>query len=176
MDVGRRQQIQSWIVRFADGERDAFQLLFEALWPVVLAFTSQGLPNPADAEDAAQQAVMKVFSRIADFDRSRDGLGWVLGIAGYEVMTIRKQRLRRREIGAAPLSLLEHDARDTESRMIAEELRLAVLAVVGDLPARDREALATILLGDDAPSDETARKRRFRAMERLRAAWRRAHG
>jgi RNA polymerase sigma-70 factor, ECF subfamily len=175
MDVGKRQQIQGWIVRFADGERGAFQLLFEALWPVILAFTSHALPTLADAEDAAQQAIMKVFSRIADFDRSRDGLSWVLGIAGYEVMTIRKQRSRRREIGVAPLDQLAASAEDAESRVIGEELRLAVLATVGDLPERDRDALASTLLGEAGPGDETSRKRRFRAIERLRAAWRRAH-
>lgn len=176
MDVDRRQQIQGWIVRFAEGQRDAFQLLFEVLWPVVLSFTSQALPNLADAEDAAQLAVMKAFSRIADFDRSRDGLSWVLGIAAYEVMTIRKQRSRRRETGAAHLTHLEQSAEDAEARVIGEELRLAVLAIVGELPERDRAALASTLLGERAPTDEASRKRRFRAMARLRAAWRRTHG
>ena len=35
--------IQAWMVQFADGERAAFQPLFDALWPVLLAFASRTL-------------------------------------------------------------------------------------------------------------------------------------
>src|SRR3954470_6617288 len=98
MEAARRRQIQAWMVQFADGERAAFQPLFDALWPVLLAFASRALGPVADAEDAAQAAMLKVFSRIVDFDRARDGVSWALSIAGYEVMTVRKQRARRREV------------------------------------------------------------------------------
>jgi RNA polymerase sigma-70 factor (ECF subfamily) len=176
MDAERRRQIQAWMVRFADGERDAFQPLFDALWPVLLAFTSRTLERTADAEDAAQQAMLKLFSRIADFDRSRDGVSWAFGIAGYEVMTIRKQRARRLETGAAALERVEQEGGDMEERMIMDQLRQTVLALLGELPERDQAALAYAFTGDVAPTDETSRKRRFRAVERLRAAWRRVHG
>ncbi len=164
------------MVRFADGERAAFQPLFDALWPVLLAFTTRTLDQTADAEDCAQQAMLKVFSRITDFDRGRDGVSWALGIAGYEVMTLRKQRARRGEAGAAALDRLEQRGPGIEEGLIAAELREAVLALVGELPQRDRVALAHAFSGRAAPTDETSRKRRFRAIERLRAAWRRVHG
>lgn len=164
------------MVRFADGDRTAFQPLFDALWPVLLAFTSRSLEQAADAEDAAQQAMLKVFSRIADFDRARDGVSWALGIAGYEVMSLRKQRARRREAGPAALDRVEQEGADVEARTIAEELTQAVRDLLGELPARDGAALAYAFTGEAPPSDDTSRKRRFRALERLRAAWRRAHG
>jgi RNA polymerase sigma-70 factor (ECF subfamily) len=176
MDAERRRQLQAWMVRFADGDRAAFQPLFEALWPVLLAFTSRALERPADAEDAAQQAMVKVFSRVADFDRSRDGASWALGIAGFEVMTLRKQRARRREGGAAVLDRVAHQGPGLEERAIAAELERAVVDLVGALPERDRAALAYAFTGEPPPTDETSRKRRFRALGRLRAAWRRAHG
>lgn len=164
------------MVQFADGERAAFQPLFDALWPVLLAFTSRALPQTADGEDAAQQAMLKVFSRIADFDRGRDGVSWALGIAGYEVMTARKQRARRREAGVAALERAEHEGANVEERALADELRRSVLEIVGELAERDRAALAYAFAGEPPPTDETSRKRRFRAIERLRAAWRRANG
>ena len=164
------------MVQFADGERAAFQPLFDALWPVLLAFTSRTLERGADAEDAAQAAMLKVFSRIADFDRGRDGVSWALGIAGYEVMTVRKQRARRREAGSGALDRLEQPGGDVAERLMNDELREAVLALVGELPERDRAALSYAFTGAAPPTNETSRKRRFRALERLRAAWRRAHG
>ena len=176
MEAGRRQQIQRWMVAFADGDRSAFEPLFHALWPTLLAFTTGALASEADGEDAAQLAIMKVFSRIAEFDRSRDGVSWVLGIAGYEAMTIRRQRLRRKETAAVDLQKVQHPEQDIEERTMAEQLRLAVMAVVGELPKRDRDALAYAFAGEQPPTDERSRKRRFRALERLRAAWRRVHG
>lgn len=164
------------MVQFADGERAAFQPLFDALWPILLSFASRTLEPLADAEDAAQQAMLKVFSRIADFDRARDGVSWVLGIVGYEVMTLRKQRVRRRESGAAALDHLEQEGASAEEQVSADQLRRAALDLVGELPERDRTALTYAFRGEPPPTDETSRKRRFRALERLRAAWRRANG
>src|SRR3954468_13749759 len=147
MDADRRRQLQAWMVRFADGDRAAFQPLFDALWPVLLGFARRALDHTADAEDAAQQAMLKIFSRISDFDRARDGLGWALGIAGYEVLTVRKQRARRREAGAAALAGLRQDGAGAEERAIAEELAVAVRGLLGELPARDRAALAQAFTG-----------------------------
>lgn len=176
MDAERRRQIQTWMVQFADGERAAFQPLFDALWPVLLSFASRTLEPHADAEDAAQQAMLKVFSRIADFDRARDGVSWALGIAGYEIMTIRKQRTRRRESPAAALERVEQQGTSVEEQAMVDEVRQAILELVGELPERDRAALAYAFAGEEPPTDETSRKRRFRAIERLRSAWRRANG
>jgi RNA polymerase sigma-70 factor (ECF subfamily) len=178
MEAARRRQIQEWIVRFADGERDAFRPLFDALWPILLAFTSRALPRTSDAEDAAQAALMKVFSRIAEFDRTRDGAAWALGIAGFEVMTLRRRRARRKEAGSAALEPTADPCADAEARVIEEDLHQCAAELLGELSARDREALAHLFnpTGAEPARDETSRKRRFRAFERLRAAWRRAHG
>lgn len=175
MTPGHRRQIHAAMVRFADGEREAFRAVFDGLWPVVLAFSRGMYLDEADAEDAAQRALLKVFDRIADLDRARDGVTWALTVTAYEVLTIRKQRSRRREERD---DLLPHLAggSDPEGAVIAEDLRRALRAVVGELDERDRAALAEVLADAGITPGETARKRRFRALERLRAAWRRAHG
>jgi RNA polymerase sigma-70 factor (ECF subfamily) len=175
MNAEQRTELNTLIRRYADGERPAFGPLFDRLWPALLAFTTRTLASRADGEDAAQQAILKVFSRIVDFDRARDGLSWALAIAACEVMTIRKQRARRREGGEVPLTTAAEAPSQEESAMRAE-LRAALQEVLGGLSPQDQQALAYVF-GDAAPAtDETGRKRRFRALERLRAAWRRAHG
>ncbi len=175
MTPGRRREIHDAMVRFADGERDAFRAVFDGLWPVLLAFARGMHLDEVDAEDAAQRALLKVFDRIADLDRARDGVTWALTVTAYEVLTIRKQRVRRREeSGDLPVHLAA--GTDPEEALIAEDLRRALRAVVGELEERDRAALAEVLEETGITPGETARKRRFRAMERLRAAWRRVHG
>ena len=176
MDPGRRQRIHDWILRFADGDRAAFQPLFDALWPVLLEISSKGLGDAAAAEDAAQQAMIKTFSRIAEFDRSRDGVSWVVGIVGFEVMTIRRQRARRREVDVAALDSMRDERAGAEEQAVVDQILSAVVAVVGKLSERDQAALASVFAGEAPPKEERSRKQRFRALERLRAAWRRAHG
>src|SRR5690349_17015375 len=98
MDSTRRKAIHDAMVRLSDGDRSAFDLLLDELWPVILSFAERGVGRGADAEDTAQEVFFKICSRIADFDRSRDGLSWAFAIASYEVMTCRRRQKRRREV------------------------------------------------------------------------------
>jgi RNA polymerase sigma factor (sigma-70 family) len=163
------------MVRFADGERDAFRAVFDGLWPVLLAFARGMGLDEAEAEDAAQRALLKAFSRIADLDRDRDGVTWAVTIAGYEVLTSRKQRTRRRE-AAAEVSDVGDERPDPEQLAVTDDLRRAVRHAVGELDERDQLALAELLDDVGITPGETARKRRFRALQRLRDLWRRAYG
>jgi RNA polymerase sigma factor (sigma-70 family) len=178
MTPGQRRELHDLMVRFADGERAAFRPLFDALWPVLLAVTSRALPGRADAEDAAQRAMLVLFRRIVELDRDRDGVAWAATIAAYEVMTFRRKVHRRREQAATDerLAELSDVAPRADDQLATAELRVAVRAAVGELPQRDQEALAVILDDGAVPSGETPRKRRVRAMERLRAVWRKNHG
>ena len=175
MTSARRREIHAAMVRFADGDRASFREVFDALWPVLLAFAGRTLAVRADAEDAAQRALLRVFDQIADMDRSRDGVAWAVTIAAYEVMTVRRQHQRRREQSAEVLIAVADSGAQPVDRVVREELRAAVHAAIGELPARDQVVLAAVL-DDVAISGETARKRRFRAFERFRAFWRKTHG
>lgn len=173
MNAADRSRLHAAIVQFADGDRAAFREVFDGLWPVLLSFATRTLRDTADSEDAAQRAILKVFDRIVDFDGARDGVSWALAIAAFEVLTTRKQRTRRRE--EAGEYNIEDDRPIASEVLIAEELRASIREIVGEMSERDREALE-LALSDVTPRGETERKRRFRAIERLRAAWRKAHG
>jgi RNA polymerase sigma-70 factor (ECF subfamily) len=138
-----------------------------------LVLATRSLVQRADAEDVAQRAILKVFDRIVDLDRARDGVAWAMTITAFEVLTMRKRRIRRREEAG------DHDREDerplASEELIEHELATHVRTLIGDMSDRDREALDAMLSGR-TPRGETERKRRFRAIERLRAAWRKAHG
>jgi DNA-directed RNA polymerase specialized sigma24 family protein len=167
-----RRSLHEAMVRFADGDRGAFDVVFAGLWPLLVAVATRGLPDARDAEDAAQQALLKVFARIVDLDRNRDGVAWAVTITAWEVRTLRKRRARRREDALGDLD--PRDADDPEATAVGRDLLAAVSALVGALSPLDQGALASALAGE-AP-DETMRKRRQRALSRLRDAWRRFHG
>ena len=178
MDPHLRIQIHEAIVRLADGDRSAFPFVFDELWPRVLRFVERALPGRPEAEDLAQQALLKLFARIAEFDTSRDGVAWAFGIVVYEIKTLRRQEQRRRE---SPHDTVTEGIADTsqspEALAIQADLSRALAAAIGQL-SRDERA---VLLPDDGagqanpPSAAAHRKRRQRAVERLRAAWRRLH-
>lgn len=178
MERAERAALQEQMERLADGDRSAFHPVFVRLWPLLRGFAARCL-HPADAEDAAQEALLRVFSRAAEFDRRRDALSWVLGIAAYEIRTARKRRQRRREepAGAWRTEFGERvdRARSPEDAAIAADLERALAAALAALPPRDGETLLAYARGErpDLPAP-TFRKRVERALARLRAVWRSA--
>src|SRR5579859_2507481 len=100
MNALQRRTVHGAMVRLAEGDRVAFDTVFAGLWPELLAFVRRAMPGHPDAEDLAQQTLLKIFFRISEFDTSRDGVAWAFGIAIYEVRTCRRTRQRRREVAA----------------------------------------------------------------------------
>ncbi len=177
VDSAARQDLQQWMARLADGDRSAFAPAFAVLHPLVARFCARLLPDGVDAEDAAQAALLKVFTRAADFDASRDALPWVLALAAHECRTYRKARQRRRE-EAAPDEGLPDVAEGPEARLAGAQLAAALRGVLEDLKPEDVATLAVALGEAERPAvpPATFRKRLERAMTRLRAAWRTRHG
>jgi len=166
------------MVRLSDGDRSAMEFLVSELWPVILAFAQRGVRQHEDAEDVAQEVFLRICSRISDFDRTRDGLSWAFGIASYEVLSHRRRHTRRRELlGDAELSEHVAPGASQEEAVIGQELAQAMAEALGTLSEADRLTLG--LAGAPlaiAPPSATARKRRQRALERLRVVWRKLYG
>ena len=66
MDRSAREALQRGMCALADGDRSAFDPVFAALWPVLRRFAERALLDPSAGEDAAQSALVKVFSRAAE--------------------------------------------------------------------------------------------------------------
>ncbi len=95
----------------ADGERAALAPLFQALWPVIVAYATRFVGDHALAEDCAQDALVKLFGQLARFDRERDALTWALTHATWQCRTERRKQQRRAEDSATTLATeLEHGA------------------------------------------------------------------
>jgi RNA polymerase sigma factor (sigma-70 family) len=167
------------MARLAEGDREAFHAVFVRLWPLLRGFLGRHLPFE-DAEDAAQEALVKVFARASEYDPRRDALSWALGVAAYEVKTARRKRQRRREaagdasdlLAAAPAS-----GPGPEEAAVAREMEEALDAAVRSLGEADAATLRHYADGrrPHVPA-ATFRKRVQRALARLRSAWRTSHG
>jgi len=162
--------------RLADGDRSAFDPLYDSLWPLVRRLAERMLHGAPEAEDAAQEAMLKVFARAAQFEPGRDVKTWVLAVTAYECKT-QRQRTRRRREQSAVADVRVDAGVSPEQAAIASDLEAAAREVLGELRPNDLEVLQAIMSGARPELPQTTfRKRLERALRRLRAAWSSRHG
>lgn len=174
MQPHERARLQRELTALADGDRGAFDGVFSVAWPVLRSLAIRLLADPAEAEDAARRALLKLFNHASRFDPERDALPWVLTFGINECRTVRRRNGRRRTE-----ALDREPATDSgpEDELVHADLLAALGAVVGTLTEADQVALG---LRPSDPADPvtpaTHRKRKQRAIGRLRSAWRKMHG
>lgn len=165
--------LDALVTRLADGDRSAFTPAFQLLWPRVRDLCRSMLKNEADAADAAQQSLEKILTRSAEYDRTRPALPWALGIAAWECRTALRKRGRRRELAEE----LAPEAEQSEEDFAERQLIQRAAQAMGQLSAMDQEALVATFFDEAASaSGATLRKRRERAVTRLRDAFKRLYG
>jgi RNA polymerase sigma factor (sigma-70 family) len=174
VDARERREVHELLVRLADGDRAALQPAFARVSPLVHAFCVRLRGGAPDAADTAQEALLRVFARLDELDPSRDAVAWALGVAAWECRTARRRdgRRRARETGEEvdPASGLP----SPEDAAMDRELLEAARDVLGTLRPADAETITDALDGEREVGARF-RKRLSRALERLRAEWRRRH-
>ena len=174
------QELDRQMALLADGDRSAIEPVFRALWPVIQACCKRALGDEADAEDAAQQAMEKIFKEASRYDRVRPALPWAAAIASWECRTVRRRRQRARTVPIEVAPEAASPGMTPEDTAIVAELLRAAEAVFGSLSATDRAVIEQTFAEEVhdrvSVSGPTLRKRRERALHRLRAAWRKAYG
>lgn len=175
MNNERRSQLTQHLIRLADGDRSAFDFVFETAWPLVHGLAVKMLGNRTDTEDVAQQALMKVFSRAGEFDKNRDALSWILGIASYECKTLRQKERRRKEESSeeAIFNNLADPKPSPEDEKIRLDLETFIRELLSTLSPQDQETILISVNELFRPelNAATYRKRLQRAMDKLRGKW-----
>lgn len=159
-------ELDAWMARLADGDRDAFDPLFRALLPRALRLARRRLPKEL-ADDAAQSAMMKLFARASEFRAGAAALPWFYAIVANEIRAVQRRAPRSSEpIEDQPLAA---DG-DPETALLRCELQSALDAAIGSLDRASADAIAAILGEAPGPAvrDAAFRKRVSRAYARLR--------
>lgn len=170
---GGDDDVQGLMTRLADGDRRAFSPLYEALWPLCRARARRCTDDEAEAEDAAQRALWKLFGQAASFDGARSATGWALTLTDWECRTSAKKRQRRRE--AALVDVHESEEVPAEKRLFAAHLWQRLSAAVAALSGSERATLQTFLDDEGGPKDAAFRKRKQRVLARLKHLARSPH-
>jgi RNA polymerase sigma-70 factor, ECF subfamily len=136
---------QVWLERARRGDRVAFGKLVEAYQGPVYNLAYRMLNNRGEAEEAAQEAFIRAYTRLDTYDPSRKFSTWILSItSNYCIDLIRKRRVTLLSIDQ-PLpphpALMSDRADGPESQAVNSEREALVQTLLATLPEDYRETV-----------------------------------
>jgi len=163
-------------VRAGEGDDDAFAVLVHRHSPPLLALAGQLLGNPADAEDAVQDAFLSAWRRLPEFRGDAAFRTWMYRIVTNRCLNTLRSRTptlpldtvpepAARDAGSAPAHAAESDAAATALAQALTELSPDQRAcwLLRELHGLHYEEIAQIT----GTSEQTVRGRLFRARRSL---------
>ncbi len=100
-DAERRGREAAALVRAAKGgDRGAFEELVRRYRPRIYALALHLTGRPSDAEDITQDAFLKAYSKLGEFEGRSEFFTWLYRIALHRALNVKRNRGRRR---SAPL-------------------------------------------------------------------------
>ncbi|MBI3363080.1 MAG: sigma-70 family RNA polymerase sigma factor [Chloroflexi bacterium] len=83
-----------WIKRARAGDQEAFARLIETYQTPIYNLTYRMLGDAAEADDAAQEAFLRAYTRLSTYDSRRSFKTWLFSIAShYCIDLLRRRRL-----------------------------------------------------------------------------------
>jgi RNA polymerase sigma factor (sigma-70 family) len=168
----------------AEGDPAALSLVIDAVRDDVYRLALRMLWHPEDAEDATQEALIRIMTRIGSY-RGEAAFGtWAYRVAANHILNWRQSRVERENLNFRRFGeqldegLAEPESAGPDARLLAEEVKLG--CTLGMLLCLDRDHRLAYVLGDvfEVPSADAAyicdvtptafRKRASRARARLR--------
>ena len=136
---------QAWLEQAKKGDKVAFGHLVEAYQTPVFNLAYRMLNNPGEAEEAAQEAFIRAFTRLESYDPSHKFSTWLLSItSNYCIDQLRKRRALLLSIDEPlpPHPALHSDrAKGPEAQIMNSEQQEMVQSLLTELPPDYRQAV-----------------------------------
>ncbi|MGH3072361.1 MAG: RNA polymerase sigma factor [Gaiellaceae bacterium] len=180
------EPLEQLVVRARDGDRRALERLLAAVEDDVYGLAMRMLAHPADAEDATQEILIRVVTRLTSFRGEAAFRTWVYRVAANHLLTTRRRRAERLELtfDAFADDLAEgldtaYEAAGVDEDLLQREVMIG--CTQGMLLCLDRPHRIAYVIGEvfELPSDQAAyvlgvssaayRKRLSRARERVQS-------
>jgi RNA polymerase sigma-70 factor (ECF subfamily) len=140
----------------AEGDRSAFAALFEHYAPRLIAFHRRRGLQTQTAQDLAQDVMIVVWNKAAQFDPTRGGgATWIFTIARNLLIDSRRRR-RGAEINLDMIELPSEEA-DPDDAISAAQASVHVRAAMAELPPEQAEVLRVAFLDSRSHADIASR-------------------
>jgi RNA polymerase sigma factor (sigma-70 family) len=178
---GRPREERDLVLQAQRGDPRAYEELIRRHQEIAFRVAYVITRNAADAEDAAQDGLVKAWRALGRFRAGEPLRPWLLKIVANEARNRRRSVGRREHLALRAATAFSGEAAPSpEEKTLDHEERARLLAALDELPTDAREVLACrYLLG--LSEDETAsaldlrlgtvKSRSNRALDRLREAY-----
>jgi RNA polymerase sigma factor (sigma-70 family) len=179
---GRPREERDLVLLAQAGDARAYEELVRPHQPIAFRVAYVITRNAADAEDAAQDGLVKAWRALGRFRAGEPLRPWLLQIVANEARNRARSAGRREHLAlrAAGSVSSSEAAPALEDAVLVADQRRALLAALDELPEQSREILACRYLLE-LSEDETAavlgvrlgtvKSRSSRALDRLREAY-----
>ncbi len=114
------EQERLWAIQAQQGDQDAFARIVKAYQRPVYNLAYRMLGSAQEAEDASQEAFIRVYTRLETYDAGRKLSSWLLSIASHHCI----DRLRKRRGQTVSMEDIEAERWLSDGEPIPEESAL----------------------------------------------------
>ncbi len=138
-----------------NGDQQALEMVVCCIQDKIYGLALRMLRHPEDAEDAAQEILIKVITHLSDFREESAFSSWVYRVACNHLLTTRKQKSARMEITFDAIHEMMTSVTNTtsslnitgpEKDLLLEEVRFGCMQSV--LTCLEREVRIAVILGE----------------------------
>lgn len=133
---------EALMVLYANGDPDAARLLAKRLLPRILGYATRLLTDRAEAEDIAQEAMLRLWKIAAEWRQDEAKVAtWVYRVVTNLCTDRLRARQRRRAESLDEVAEPETGAASVEAVLMQADRMAALDAALATLPDRQREAV-----------------------------------
>jgi RNA polymerase sigma factor (sigma-70 family) len=167
--TSRDDSLEELVRAARDGDRESLERLVVSIQDRVHGLAVRMLWNAEDAQDATQEILIRIVTRLSTFRGDSSFSTWAYRVAANHLLTARKSRLEEQrytfERFAEELNeglSDEHVSRGADTALLLEEVKIG--CTLGMLQCLDRPHRLAYILGDilEMEGDEAARVLRIR--------------
>ena len=154
----QHDELELLVQRSREGDRSALEGLLMHVRPPIYKLAQRFLMNPADAEDAAQDILLKLVTRLSQFDGHSRFMTWAYKVASNHLLDEKRRKVVHTmsfdEFGAD----LADGQRDPEEDIAHTNIMLAEVRIgctLALLQCLKPEARMTYILGEILELDHT---------------------
>jgi RNA polymerase sigma factor (sigma-70 family) len=148
-------ELHAWVLEAQAGSRDALERVIAAVQSDVYGLALRFLWHPQDAEDASQEILVKIATRLSSFRADSSFRTWVYRVAVNTLLNIKRSRMEEARLTFTSFGADLDDRPSVESlatppeaehALLLEEIRVG--CTLGMLLCLDRPRRMAYILGD----------------------------